>query len=150
MKEYKSNLPEITLKYKKGETKKFKIERSVDANEVLTKLADSDTMEISESFYVLFINRQNNTIGWTKHSSGGSISCLVDVRLIMVTALQCGASSIICGHNHPSGNPTPSKSDIDLTLKIKTACEALDIRLFDHLVITESGKYYSFADNGGV
>jgi DNA repair protein RadC len=111
MKEYKSLLPEITLKYKKGETKKFKITTSRDSNDILKVLFNIDTVEICEEFLCIFLNRNNNTIGWWRVSQGGMTGTVVDVRLILVTALQCGATSIIAAHNHPSGNTKPSDYD---------------------------------------
>jgi len=147
-KTYKTKLPEITLKYKKGDYYNVKICSSNDTYDVFQKVFDSDTMEINESFCVLFLNRANNTIGWTKHSSGGAVSCVVDVKLIMVAALQCGAQNIIIAHNHPSGNTQPSQSDIGITKKVKTACETLDINLLDHIIITDADGFYSFADEG--
>lgn len=147
MKEYKSNLPEIVLKYKKGTTNKFKIQTSQDAYKLFKEFYDQDTFELCESTIVIFLNSANNTIGWTKHTQGGLDYCVIDVRLILATALQCGARSIMLSHNHPSGNTTPSANDNSMTSKLKRACEAVEIRLLDHIIATEE-SYYSYVDNG--
>ena len=67
------------------------------------------------------------------------------MRLALKTALEVGAVGIILAHNHPSGTLKPSTADKELTLKLKTAAQSLDIKVLDHLIITESA-YFSFAD----
>lgn len=142
---YKGDLPEISLKLKKGGHKKCKISSSKNAEEFFRSIFDEDTLEIYETFMVVFLNNSNNTLGFMKLSQGGITGTLVDVRLLMVSALQCGAVSIIMAHNHPSGGLKPSEADKSLTQKIKLAANTLDISVLDHLIITENG-YYSFAD----
>ena len=80
-------------------------------------------------------------------SSGGVTGTVADPKIIFVAALKANACSIIMSHNHPSGNVKPSKADEELTLKIKHAGQLLDIRLFDHIIVTSEG-YFSFADEG--
>lgn len=151
MKTYKSPLPEITLKYKSGEFKKTKITMSIDIVEVVKNLFDADTIEYNESFIVLFLNGANNTVGWTKHSSGGTAQTVVDVKIILTEALLCGASSIAVSHNHPSGQLYPSREDECVTRRIKTGCDAIGIRFLDHIIIAgDNTGYYSFADEGKI
>jgi DNA repair protein RadC len=100
-----------------------------------------------EYFYVLYLNRNNQILGCHQISKGGFTGTVIDVRVIYQIALKACATSIICLHNHPSGNLTPSDADQQITQKIKEAGRLLDIQLLDHLVIT-SEKYYSFADEG--
>lgn len=147
MKTYKSNLPQITLKLKKGEELNCKIEQSKDAADLFRKIWEEDTLEIYESMICIFLNRQNNTIGWLKVSQGGLSGTVTDNRLILATALNCLASGILMAHNHPSGNLTPSESDTKITQKLKAAGVIMDIQLLDHIILTEK-DYYSFADNG--
>lgn len=71
----------------------------------------------------------------------------MDIRIIMQTALLSHASGIILSHNHPSGNMVASSSDNALTSRLKKACELLDIRLLDHIILSES-EYMSYADEG--
>ena len=80
-------------------------------------------------------------------SKGGITGTLVDTRLVFKRAIELTATSIILCHNHPSGTLKPSASDISLTKKIKKGGEVLDIKILDHIIITE-GSYYSFADEG--
>lgn len=136
MKEYKSNLPEITLKYKTGVQKNVKLNSSKDSFEVMKTFYDQDTIELTESFIVLFLNRGNRTIGWYKLSQGGISGTVVDVRLIFSVSLKCGSSSIIVSHNHPSGNAFPSTKDVKITKNIVEAGKILDITVFDHLIVT--------------
>lgn len=100
-----------------------------------------------EYFYVLYLNRHSQILGCHQISKGGFTGTVIDVRVIFQIALKACATSIICLHNHPSGNTTPSDADQQITQKIKEAGRTLDIQLLDHLVIT-SEKYFSFADEG--
>jgi len=147
MKTYKSNLPEITLRLKKGETLNVKIKSSNDAAEIFRQIWDVDSLEIFESVICIFLNRANNTIGWFKVSQGGLNGTVIDNRMILATALKCLAQSIIIAHNHPSGNTQPSDADINITKKLKDACQIMEINLLDHLIIT-SDSHYSMNDEG--
>jgi len=146
--EYKKTIPEITLKYKAGDIKKVYVKSSMDAAGYLRQMFDEDTLEVNETSVVVFFNRANVSMGWMKVSQGGISGTVVDVRLILAAALKCCASGLILAHNHPSGNTKPSDSDVRLTQKIKEAGTLMDIQLLDHLILTESGDYYSFADEG--
>lgn len=95
----------------------------------------------------MFLNRANKVLGILEASSGGISGTVADPRLVFVAALKANASNIIISHNHPSGNLNPSKADEELTQKIKQAGQLLDIKLFDHIIVTSEG-YYSFADEG--
>lgn len=148
MKEYKSNIQEITLKYKSENIKKVKIKSSADVAEYLRQMYDEDTLEITESCIVVFMNRANISIGWMKVSQGGIAGTIVDVRLILATALKCGASAIILSHNHPSNNMKPSEEDKRITEKVKQGGAIMDIVLLDHIIIGSDGGYYSFGDEG--
>lgn len=98
-----------------------------------------------EEFWIIFLNNSNKILQKTQQSKGGITGTLVDVRLVLKTALEVGATSLILVHNHPSGTLKPSKADKQLTQKLKTASESLDIKVLDHLIITEKA-YFSFAD----
>jgi DNA repair protein RadC len=100
-----------------------------------------------EEFKVIFLNRANRVIGIMNLSSGGITSTVVDPRLILVSAIKLPACNIIVAHNHPSGSLTPSFADEELTRKLKSACQLLDIRLLDHLILNEEG-YFSFSEQG--
>ena len=148
MKEYLTNIPELTLKFKSGIIKKVQIKSSKDAADYLRTMFNDDTMEVSESVVVVYMNRSNNSIGWFKVSQGGISGTVIDVRLVLVTALKCLASGMIICHNHPSGNTSPSDSDVKITQKLKEAGSLMDVQLLDHLILTPDGGYFSFADEG--
>lgn len=145
--EYKAKLPELTIKYKSGEINKVKIKSSKDSAKYFRNFFNADTIEYNEEFLVMYLNRNNNTIGWFKISQGGISGTSVDPKMIFAVALNCGASSFIMAHNHPSGNMNPSVSDKSFTRGIKKAAKYLDISLLDHIILTHE-KYYSFADEG--
>lgn len=121
-----------------------KIKSSLDAVAILQPLLGD--LE-HEEFWVLYLNNSNKVLAKHQLSKGGVTATLVDVRLLYQKALKLSAVGIIVSHNHPSGKLSPSKSDIELTHKIKEAGVTLDIKLFDHLIITEK-MYFSFADEG--
>ncbi|WP_438972043.1 RadC family protein [Polaribacter sp.] len=98
-----------------------------------------------EEFWVLFLNNSNKVLAKSQMSKGGLTATLVDIRVLFKQALEMASVAIIICHNHPSGKITPSNADKELTKKIKTAGLTLDIRLLDHLIITEK-CYFSFAD----
>jgi len=98
-----------------------------------------------EEFWILYLNNSNKVIQKNQLSKGGITGTLVDVRLALKLALEVGATGIILAHNHPSGTLKPSEADKQLTLKLSTAAKSLDIKVLDHLIITEKA-YFSFAD----
>ncbi|NNK83290.1 MAG: DNA repair protein RadC [Flavobacteriaceae bacterium] len=98
-----------------------------------------------EEFWIIYLNNSNKVLQKQQQSKGGITGTLVDVRLVLKHALEVGATSIILTHNHPSGTLKPSESDIQLTKKLKHASDSLDIKVLDHLIVTEKA-YFSFAD----
>ncbi|WP_417939572.1 RadC family protein [Flavobacterium sp. RS13.1] len=100
-----------------------------------------------EEFWVLFLNNSNKVILKSQLSKGGISGTIVDIRLVFKVALENGATGLILCHNHPSGGLIPSDADKQITRKIKQAGDSLDVKVLDHLIITET-KYYSFADEG--
>ena len=100
-----------------------------------------------EEFWVLYLNNSNTVLAKEQSSKGGLTATIVDVRLLFKRALELAAVAIIVCHNHPSGKLEASKADKELTTKIKQASVTLDIKILDHLIITEK-NYFSFADEG--
>lgn len=98
-----------------------------------------------EEFWIIYLNNSNKVIQKNQISKGGITGTLVDVRLVMKNALEVGATGLILSHNHPSGTLKPSEADKKITQKLKSAALGLDIRVLDHLIITEKA-YFSFAD----
>lgn len=99
-----------------------------------------------EEFWVLYLNNSNKVIAKKQLSKGGITATMVDVRLLFKKAVELATVGVIVCHNHPSGKLAPSKSDELLTQKIKEAGQTLDIKLLDHLIITQK-DYFSFADS---
>ena len=98
-----------------------------------------------EEFWIVFLNNSNSVLQAGQLSKGGITGTLVDVRLVLKQALELGAVGLILAHNHPSGTLKPSEADKQITKKLKVASEALDIKVLDHIIITQK-EYFSFAD----
>ena len=140
---------EIQISYRNAIKSAYrpKITCSDDAYLVFQANWDSDTIDMREEFKVLALNRANQVLGIIPVSVGGVAGTVVDPKIIFGAALKTLASSIVLGHNHPSGNLTPSEADIRLTRKLKEAGETLDLPVIDHLILSSEG-FYSFADKG--
>ena len=101
----------------------------------------------NELFGVIYLNQANRVNDFEIVSQGGITGTVADPRLILKKALEKNAVSLILCHNHPSGSLKPSRADQELTTKIKEAAKYFDIKVLDHLIVSEEG-YYSFADEG--
>lgn len=148
MKEYKSHSYErvLTVKETNASFNKVKIISSKDASTYARQFYHDD-LEIFESFFIILLNRQNNTLGWAKISQGGIVGTVVDTKIIAKFGIEVLASNIILVHNHPSGNLTPSNADKEMTNKIKQTLAIVEIQITDHIIITKD-SYFSFADEG--
>ncbi len=100
-----------------------------------------------EEFWVVFLNNANKILFKSQMSKGGMTGTLVDVRIIFKSALEQNSTGIMLFHNHPSGKLNPSEADRQITRAIKLAGDHLNIKVLDHLIITEK-EYFSFADEG--
>lgn len=100
-----------------------------------------------EEFWVIYLNNSNKVLAKNQLSKGGFTGTLVDTRLVYKKALEIAATGLILCHNHPSGKLSASQSDKNLTKKIIEAGKVMDIKVLDHLIITEK-SYFSFADEG--
>lgn len=112
-------------------------------NEVLE--LDSRTEEV---FAIMTLDTKNKVTGLFIVSIGAINSSIVHPREVYKRALLQNASSIIACHNHPSGNPTPSKEDINITLRLKEAGKIIGIDLLDHIIIGSNNNYVSLKDKG--
>ncbi len=113
------------------------------ANYIRPKIGDLH----HEEFWVLFLNRRNSILCSEKLSQGGMTGTVIDVRLVLKSALEKHATSLIFCHNHPSGNLEPSDADKKITRQLKEAAAIMEIPVIDHLIVTQTG-YFSFADEG--
>ncbi|WP_149304057.1 RadC family protein [Pareuzebyella sediminis] len=100
-----------------------------------------------EEFWIIYLNNANKVLNSVQLSKGGLRGTLVDVRIVMRKALELGAVGLVLAHNHPSGTLKPSQADKEVTRKLKEAGLSLDIKVLDHLIITQK-EYFSFADKG--
>ncbi len=100
-----------------------------------------------EVFAVMYLDNQHRLIKFEKMFFGTVSSCSVHPREVAKMALFCNAAAVIFTHNHPSGVENESRSDREITETLKTALKLFDIRVLDHIVVTNSGCL-SFADKG--
>ncbi|CAM1364421.1 JAB domain-containing protein [Tenacibaculum xiamenense] len=144
------NIGEIELSYKKQiETPFQKITSSQSANECIRKVFPINQINYREHMCALYLNNDNKVLGYQLLSIGGITATLLDVRILIQGALLTNSVALILFHNHPSGKLNPSKADVELTKKVSSSLGLLDLKLLDHLIITET-NYYSFADEGMV
>ena len=106
--------------------------------------------EDQEVMLVFFVNAQSKIIGYMECARGGIDSCQIDPRVVFRSALLLPSTScIVACHNHPSGDINPSKQDIQLTMKLKSAGEMIGILLLDHVIISDRCKqHFSFMQDG--
>lgn len=125
-----------------GAERIVKITGSNDAFELLRPMIGDLS---HEEFWIVYLNNSNRVLHKEQLSKGGITGTLVDVRLVLKQALDHGAVGLILAHNHPSGALKPSTADKEITQKLKKAAAALDIKVLDHLILTQK-NYFSFAD----
>ena len=100
-----------------------------------------------ELFYVFHLCIKNRVLGFSEVARGGIDVCPVDARAVFRTAIALGSSGLIAAHCHPSGDPTPSREDIELTERLKAAGELLGIPVLDHVIVTDTSTV-SLAERG--
>lgn len=101
-----------------------------------------------EESYAIYLRQDNSILGHPYLIGRGGISeTTVDVRIVLREALQRGATTVAIAHNHPSGNIKPSREDDQLTDRLKRACQLMQLRLLDHVIITDT-NYYSYHEQG--
>jgi len=143
---YKDFLGELTVNYRRTKTPIKKIKSSRDAADFIRPYFDY-VMDDHEVAKVIHLNNNNLIVNVHHVSSGTETGTLIPVKTIVRNALQIVTAGIILVHNHPSGQPNFSKADIEITKKLRTACEYFDLKVFDSLVITRE-TYSSMADEG--
>ena len=125
------------------QTEVKKVSNSSHSFELLKDLSFSKV----EVFSVIFLDKANQVLTILKMFKGGICETSVDVKIIYKKAIDLGATSIICGHNHPSGNRNPSNNDINLCHHIKNASKLIQINFLDFIIIAKN-DYLSFQDQG--
>ena len=141
------SFPQITVSYKDADSsRRTLIRSSKDSYNILRSIYE-DCMQHHEECWAMFLNNSGKMLGISCISKSGINAALVDIRIILQTALVSHATSIILSHNHPSGNIVATNADSCLTSRLKKACDILDIRLLDHIILTED-SYLSYSDEG--
>ncbi|MDP3793306.1 MAG: JAB domain-containing protein [Candidatus Uhrbacteria bacterium] len=103
-----------------------------------------------ESFAVLMLNAKNRLIGISTISVGSLTSSLVHPREVFKPLILHNAAAVILAHNHPSGDPTPSREDNSITQRLVTLGDMMGIRVIDHIIIGDNGRHYSYLDSGAL
>jgi DNA repair protein RadC len=137
---------EIIYKSKIPASKRVQFKSSIDAFLVFWESWDKKIIEHLEVFKIMLLNNKNEVLGIAEISVGGITSTIIDGRIVFQYALKAHAIAIIIAHNHPSNNPTPSESDVDITKKLIQAGSVLNIQLLDHIILCGDGSYYSLGD----
>ncbi|WP_428741879.1 JAB domain-containing protein [Tenacibaculum sp.] len=139
---------EIKISYQENNntSKAVTITSSKEAAALIVKHWNQDTIAVQECFKVLLLNNANKVKGIYQVSTGSITGTLVDIRILFAVIIKSLSVGVILIHNHPSGKLLPSEADKQLTQKIKKAASFFDVKVLDHLIITPSGDYYSFAD----
>jgi DNA repair protein RadC len=123
------------------------VSKTCTCSENVFELFRDLTKESKEVFVALHLDTKNRIICYDPVSVGSLSASIVHPREVYKSALLSSAAAILFIHNHPSGDTTPSKEDIEMTKRLKQAGELLGIRVLDHLIFGEEG-YYSFANKG--
>ena len=138
-----------------GKAKALQVKAGIELGRRLTRAGLQDTPAIrsprdaadlvsdelkylqKEHFVVLFLNTKNRVIGKETLSIGSLNASIVHPREVFRSAIQKSSASIICAHNHPSGDPTPSPEDIEVTRRLAESGKLVGIELLDHLIIAD-------------
>lgn len=102
-----------------------------------------------EEIWVLYLNRRNQVQSKMMITKGSAVASVFDLKKIIKHALLEDAQGVVMCHNHPSGNHLPSTQDDAITQTLKRACQTMDLRFLDHVIVT-TGKYYSYHDSGKI
>jgi len=138
------------LKITREKNKDYQIQTLSNPKAVYDTFKKRAEQQDREELLVIFANSQNQLIGYHQVAVGTLTYVVTSPREIIKSALLANAHSMILVHNHPSGNPTPSQNDLELTDNIKKACEIMEVPLLDHIIIGENGKYTSLKQQGKI
>jgi DNA repair protein RadC len=142
-------IAEVSLAYKASQPVETlpTITSPAEAAEYLRSIWDLNTLQLREEFIVILLNNAKKVLGWSRISTGGSTATIVEPSAVFQLALLGKADSIICAHNHPSGNLKNSQADTLLTRRLKDAGKLLGVALDDHIILTQGG-YLSLREEG--
>ena len=139
-------LREVSAMYRGGRRATRKIYNATDAAHFIRSVLPDNSRE---HFVALYLDGAHKVVAFSVISTGSATSCPVHPREIFQSAILVGAVAIIVGHNHPSGETSPSNEDKQVTKRLKEAGEILAIRILDHVILGETG-IHSFSEHDGV
>ena len=137
---------EVCVRYQKSDIPLDRGEQFQSSGQIF-KAFRSQSLEPVELFRVLFLDGKNRMLSFEDVARGTLTSCLVHPREVFFTAVKLRCAGILTIHNHPSGDPTPSSEDREITRRLRKSGKILGIKFLDHIIIAED-SYYSFADQG--
>lgn len=145
----KSMVAEIEVSYTPNikPSARPKVTGQDDAYKLFMETWDKTKIELVEQFKIMLLNNANRVLGICTLTNGNGRGTIIDAKQVFSVALKANATRIILAHNHPSGGLIPSKNDHVITKKIEVVGHFLDLKVIDHLVVTEEG-YYSFSLEG--
>lgn len=133
---------------KRMTSEQVKIKERIDSCEDVYKLVGTYMRDLNrEEFKIILLTSRNNLISERTLFEGSLTESIVNAREIVKEALNNSAAGIVFVHNHPSGDPSPSTEDKNITQRLVNACKLVGIKPFDHVIIGKE-RYYSFAENG--
>jgi DNA repair protein RadC len=141
-------IPQFRLKLVREKVHKYPEERVGCYDDVVKVLGDLTRDRDRETVWAIHLNGSNSIIGVEMLSMGGLHGCALTPRDVLRGVLLSGASAFVLGHNHPSGDPSPSTSDISMTIGMSKAAEMLGIPLLDHVIVVEGGTGCSMLELG--
>lgn len=123
-----------------------RIRDSEDAAKVLHSMWDTELLNVQEQIGALYLNSKNECLGFRLISTGKLNTATLDTSLLLSCGLLTRARAIILAHNHPCGDPTPSRMDISTTIKLEKSIELVGMELHDHIILASEG-WHSMADS---
>lgn len=149
--EYATQMPWSKLMVVKDagrpEMPKYKVQSSKDIQDIMVKMSNYMSFLDREEFIIIGLDGKNKTMFYHSVSVGCLTSSIVHPREVFKMAIVSNAAALILTHNHPSGDPTPSSEDIEITKRLVEGGNILGIKILDHVIIGEN-TYLSFADKG--
>lgn len=127
------------------------VEQHISSSDDVVEIMRSKIQDLKhEECWALFLSNSNRILDTYRISQGGIQATVVDQRIVVKRALELLSTRIVLVHNHPSGSTKPSDADIVLTRRVKEATALFDIQLLDHIIISSTGSYYSFKQEGAL
>ena len=143
------HIPKYKLQMVREGTHKSSVKNVTDPGEAAQMISEYLGPQYQEHFVIILLDVKNRVRGIQTVHIGGLNSSIVEPKSVFKPAIAAGiVASLIIGHNHPSGDVTPSQEDISVTGRLVDAGEILGIGILDHIVVGEDGRYISFREKG--